>query len=541
MRRTVKPEFTRCLIPPAYWSPTASMVKFEDVSMIYPSGDAKAINDMTFTIQDGEFVFLVGPSGSGKTSVIKLITGEVEACEGELSVNGFDLRHIHRRKLPAIRRTIGVIFQDFRLIEDKTVFDNVAFAMRTDSLRLSEDARAAVGDFIQEHYGKDYYPGKPRRFKTDANAQDAHEAIRPSVPSLTPDRVRKSLTIEQYRLYRLIWGRFTASQMANAVYDNITIDASCEGNIFRAYHSEIQFPGYTAVYEDNKDDEESETKKPLPELKEGEEVNLIKLNKEQNFTAPPSRYTEATLIRAMEEKGIGRPSTYAPTITIIAAREYVTKDGKYLKPTPLGQTVTKLMEQRFPDIVDVKFTARMESSLDEVEEGKKDWKSILDEFYGGFSDSLDKAEESLKGVHIKVPDEVSTEVCPNCGRNLVYKTGRFGRFLACPGYPACSFTMNELTKISKVIGRELPDADVETLLVIDATTGQNGLLQAESFAKAAGVTGIVLTKLDGTAKGGVVLSIGKTLGVPVKFVGVGEGVDDLLPFDAKQFAKDMVS
>ena len=317
--------------------------------------------------------------------------------------------------------------------------------MRTDSLRLSEDALAAAGAFIREHYGDKYYYGKPRRYKTGSNAQDAHEAIRPSIPGLTPDRVRKSLNGDQYRLYRLIWGRFTASQMANAVYDNMTVDANCEGYVFRAYHSEIDFPGYTDVYKDDEDDAESDEpgkgRKPLPDLKEGEVVDLKKLDREQNFTTPPSRYSEATLIRAMEEKGIGRPSTYAPTISTITAREYVVKEGKYLRPTPLGETVTGLMEERFPDIVDVKFTARMEESLDRVEEGKADWKRILRDFYDDFSDSLDKAEDALQGVHLKVPDEASSEICPNCGRNLVYKSGRFGRFLACPGYPACSFTM----------------------------------------------------------------------------------------------------
>jgi DNA topoisomerase-1 len=315
--------------------------------------------------------------------------------------------------------------------------------MRTDSLRLSEDALAAAGSFITEHYGADYYYGKPRRYKTGSNAQDAHEAIRPSIPSMTPDRVRKSLTGEQYRLYRLIWGRFTASQMANAVYDNMTIDSVCEGYLFRANHSEIAFPGYTAVYEENKDDEEEGTaiKKPLPELKEGEQVTLAKLEPEQNFTSPPSRYSEATLIRALEEKGIGRPSTYAPTISTITAREYVVKEGKYLRPTPLGETVNTLMEERFPDIVDVKFTAHMEDDLDKVEEGQTNWKQILSDFYGGFSQSLNDAEKALEGIHLKVPDEVSTEVCPNCGKNLVYKSGKFGRFLACPGYPDCTFTM----------------------------------------------------------------------------------------------------
>ncbi len=315
--------------------------------------------------------------------------------------------------------------------------------MRTDSLRLSEDALSAAADFIRSRYGEEYYYGKPRHYKTGSNAQDAHEAIRPSIPSLSPDRVRSSLTGDQYRLYRLIWGRFTACQMANAVYDNISVDTACEGYVFRASYSRLSFPGYTAVYEENKDEEETEAagKKPLPNLEEGQAVTPAKLEKEQHFTNPPPRYTEATLIRAMEEKGIGRPSTYAPTISTITAREYVVKEGKYLRPTPLGETVTQLMEERFPDVVDVQFTARMEESLDKVEDGKEDWKQVLHEFYDGFSQELENAEVALEGVHLKVPDEVSSEVCPKCGKNLVYKKSRFGRFLACPGYPDCSFTM----------------------------------------------------------------------------------------------------
>ena len=312
--------------------------------------------------------------------------------------------------------------------------------MRTDSLRLSEDALAAAGSFIRSHYGSEYYPGKPRRFKTKAGAQDAHEAIRPSDVNLTPEQVKKDLTAEQYRLYRLIWGRFTASQMSNAVYDNVVIDAVSAGHTFKANHSALRFPGYTAVYEEHSDDEEEPVKKPLPDLREGETVVLKKLTREQKYTEPPARYTEATLIRAMEEKGIGRPSTYAPTISTITGREYVVKEGKYLKPTSLGEVITQLMEERFPDIVDLKFTARMEDRLDEIESGKIPWRDVLSDFYGGFDSELTRAEKALEGVHLKVPDEVTDEVCEKCGRKLVVKNGRFGRFLACPGFPECNFT-----------------------------------------------------------------------------------------------------
>lgn len=313
--------------------------------------------------------------------------------------------------------------------------------MRTDSLRLSEEALSAARSYITAHYGEKYCPAQPRRYKARAGAQDAHEAIRPTNAALAPEMVRKDLTREQYQLYRLIWGRFTACQMANAVYDNVSVDTSCAGHVFRAGYSELVFPGYTAVYDDGKDDDGEAPVKRIPNLSEGESASCTKLDKEQRFTQPPSRYTEATLIRAMEEKGIGRPSTYAPTITTILSHEYVVKEGKHLRPTSLGEVVTGLMEERFPDIVDLKFTARMEDGLDEIEKGDKDWKTYLGDFYGGFEKEMKDAETAMEGVRIKVPDEESEEICPNCGRKLVYKSGRFGRFLACPGYPDCTFTM----------------------------------------------------------------------------------------------------
>ena len=312
--------------------------------------------------------------------------------------------------------------------------------MRTDSLRLSDEALAEAAAFIRSRYAEAYYSGAPRTYKTKAGAQDAHEAIRPTNIELPPEVVKKDLSGDQYRLYRLIWSRFIACQMSNVVYDNVMIEAECQGHSFRANHSEVKFPGYTAVYEEGKDEETGEPRRPLPNLTEGEALRAEKFSREQLFTQPPSRYTEATLIRAMEEKGIGRPSTYAPTISTITSREYVAKEGRYLRPTPLGETVNKLMCDYFQDIVDVRFTAHMEDSLDEIEEGKKDWKSILREFYSGFGSELEQAETALEGVRIKVPDEESEETCDVCGRKMVVKSGRFGRFLACPGFPDCTFT-----------------------------------------------------------------------------------------------------
>ena len=310
--------------------------------------------------------------------------------------------------------------------------------MRTDSLRLSDEATAAARDFILGRYGESYYPGKARHYKTKSGAQDAHEAIRPSDVNLTPEQVRKDLTQEQYRLYKLIWSRFLACQMASAVYDSVGIDVESAGYHFRATHSSLKFSGYMAVYVEGKDEDEEAPQSPLPDLKEGEVVRLDKTTPEQHFTQPPSRYTEATLIKALEEKGIGRPSTYAPTISTILDREYVVKEGKNLRTTPLGEVVNGLMKEKFPDIVDTAFTANMEERLDEVEEGKENWRDILSSFYGGFSQELQTAEQDTE--RIKVPDEVSDVICPKCGRNLVFKSGRFGRFLACPGWPECDHT-----------------------------------------------------------------------------------------------------
>ena len=313
--------------------------------------------------------------------------------------------------------------------------------MRTDSLRLSEEAIAAAKGFIEHRYGREYYPPQARHYKSKGNAQDAHEAIRPSDVNLVPEDIKKDLTSEQFRLYKLIWSRFLACQMASAVYDSVSIEAQSAGYTFRASHSELKFSGFTAVYEEGRDDEEEAPQSPLPDLREGEPLELKETRKEQHFTQPPARYSEATLIRALEEKGIGRPSTYAPTISTILNREYVVKEGRALRPTPLGEVVTGLMKDKFQDIVDPTFTAQMEEELDKVEEGSVDWKRVLSGFYEDFEAELHKAEQELDGERIKVPDEVSEEICPQCGRNLVIKSGRFGRFLACPGWPECDFTM----------------------------------------------------------------------------------------------------
>lgn len=312
--------------------------------------------------------------------------------------------------------------------------------MRTDSLRLSDEAMADAAKLITSRYGKEYYYGAFRVYKTKANAQDAHEAIRPSHAEFEPERIKGSLTTDQYRLYKLIWSRFLASQMANAVYDTVSIDTECAGHSFRSSHQSLRFAGFTAVYEEGRDDEAESVGSALPELRTGEQAAIAGIDKAQHFTQPPARYTEASLVKAMEEKGVGRPSTYAATISTIEDREYVLKEDKHLVPTGLGEVVTGLMMERFRDIIDVEFTANMENRLDDVEAGRQNWKTLLKEFYTDFEQELKQAEEALEGVRLKVPEEETDEVCELCGRKMVVKVGRFGKFLACPGFPECRNT-----------------------------------------------------------------------------------------------------
>ncbi len=311
--------------------------------------------------------------------------------------------------------------------------------MRTDSLRISDEAAQQAEDYIVGKYGKDYLPSTRRVFKSKKNAQDAHEAIRPSDPALTPDSIKKSLSAEQYKLYKLIWERFIASQMANALLDTVAVDINAANCVFKASGFTVRFDGFTVLYEDTKESEE-EGSAALPPLEEGALLNLKELAPNQHFTQPPARYTEASLIKTLEENGIGRPSTYAPTITTILGRNYVEREGKALKPTALGEVTTKLMEEQFANIVDVTFTANMEKGLDEVEEGNASYVDTLRDFYGPFIETLEQAEKNMDGTRIKVPDEETDVICELCGRKMVIKTGRFGKFLACPGFPECRNT-----------------------------------------------------------------------------------------------------
>lgn len=328
--------------------------------------------------------------------------------------------------------------------------------MRTDSLRVSDDAVAEARTYIENNFGKDYLPAKAKVYKTKKSAQDAHEAIRPTYPDLAPDSIKASLTADQYKIYKIIWDRFIASQMTDAVLDTVSVDLDIAGYIFRASGQTVIFPGFSLVYTESEDIEEKKVSK-LPELNEGDTPSCEKIESQQHFTQPPARYTEASLIKVLEEKGIGRPSTYAPIITTITARGYVVRSKKSLMPTELGKIVNTIMCENFQNIVDIGFTANMEEDLDKVEEGKMMWKKLIASFYTPFEKTLKEAEDKVGNVEIK--DEVSDEVCDKCGRLMVYKHGKFGKFLACPGFPECRNTKAIVTGL----GIECPKCGKELI------------------------------------------------------------------------------
>lgn len=321
--------------------------------------------------------------------------------------------------------------------------------MRTDSLRISEESRAAANEYIKNTFGEEYLPEKPRYFKTKANAQDGHEAIRPTMMAITPEVAKSSLTADQYKLYNLIWKRFVASLMANCVQDTVKAEITGANEqdksngkfiTFVANGYSVRFDGYTRLYETGTDEDEEEEGK-LPKINEGDSIKMKELVGNQHFTQPPARYTEASLIKALEETGVGRPSTYASIISTITQREYVIREQKQLKPTELGEAITTLLKDKFSKIVNVKFTAGMESQLDMVESGETDYIKMLHEFYDDFIATVDKAKTEMQGQKIKLKEDETDIKCDKCGRNMVVKSGRFGKFLACPGYPECKNTM----------------------------------------------------------------------------------------------------
>ena len=336
-----------------------------------------------------------------------------------------------------LKKTMSVaqgLYEGVKIAEKGTV--GLITYMRTDSTRISEEARAAAKTQIVATYGEEYYEN--RYYKTSKDAQDAHEGIRPTYADIEPDKIKDELTKDQYKLYKLIYNRFMASQMKPAIYDTMAVNIKADDYDFKANGQNLRFKGFMTLYVEGTDEKEEKEEGILPELQENQEVKLLKINPRQSFTEPPARYTEASLVKTLEEKGIGRPSTYSPTITTILERRYIQKEQKQLVPTELGKIVNKILTENFTDVINVEFTAKIENEFDEIAEGKEQWKQMIREFYGPFEKELEKVEKELE--HVELVDEVSDVPCDKCGRMMVYKYGKYGKFLACPGYPECKNT-----------------------------------------------------------------------------------------------------
>ena len=429
----------RAFIPQEYWSIDVTLHQEEKDFTAHFFGNEQGKQELP----NEESVNRVLADIDGKPYEVKNVKNAKKKRQPAPPFTTSTLQQEASRKLGmTARRTMAVAQELYEGVELEGLgLTGLITYMRTDSLRIADEALASARSFISGRFGSDFQPAKARTFSTKKNAQDAHEAIRPANPQLEPEGLRRSLTPDQYKLYKLIWSRFIACQMADAVLDTMSADIGCGGWMFRATGQSVAFPGFLALYEESTDDLNTNSEEPpLPKLQAGDRPAFRKVDPKQHFTQPPARYTEASLIKAMEEKGVGRPSTYAPTISVVLDREYVVKEGRSLRPTNLGEVVTDLMIDKFQDIVDVQFTSSMESKLDLVESGEQDYRQILDRFYQDFSAELAQAEIDLDKKRIKVPDEESEEVCELCGKKMVIKNGRFGKFLACPGYPECKNT-----------------------------------------------------------------------------------------------------
>ncbi|HHU69232.1 MAG TPA: type I DNA topoisomerase [Thermoanaerobacterales bacterium] len=449
-------------VPQEYWSLTAELEKDKKVfeSKLFRIDNKKAeiknkqaMDQILAEIGDKDFV--VGKVTKGerkKNSPMPFITSTLQ-------------QESYRKLGFTAKKTMLIaqqLYEGLDIKKEGTV--GLITYMRTDSTRVSETAKAEAKDYIINKYGEQYLTEKEKGNKKKGNIQDAHEAIRPTSVSREPDKIKDSLTKDQYKLYKLIWERFIASQMKEAVYDTVSVDIYVKDRIdtkvkyvFRAAGSTMKFAGFTLIYTEGKDEEEDEEGQ-IPELNEGETINLKKLIPKQHFTQPPPRYTESMLIKTMEEKGIGRPSTYAPIIDTVQQRDYVIKEENRFKPTELGIIVIDLLKEYFSEIIDYDFTAEMENKLDKIESGEEEWTKILDDFYKSFNIKLNKAEKKIKAIKIK--EETTDEICEICGRNMVIKYGRYGKFLACPGFPECKNTK----PIIKGIGVKCPLCDGEIVL-----------------------------------------------------------------------------
>ncbi len=400
--------------------------------------------------------------GKGKKKIVPVSQQEVDAILADIKGKEFvivNMKKALKRRNPFAPFTTSTLQQDAArklgfttkrtMVVAQGLYEGIKISeteavglityMRTDSTRISKEAQAAARGYILKTYGEEFVPQKPNMYARKKNIQDAHEAIRPTYIKYTPESLRARLSTDQYKLYSLIYSRFVASQMTPAQYNTMSYELEADGYLFRANFSKLKFKGYRAAYQEaDKDVEEKKSNAVLPPMKEGDHCIAKQIETKQNYTSPPARYTESSLVRMLEEKGIGRPSTYAPIISTILERKYVKKEKRLIYPTELGEIVTKLMRENFPEIVDVKFTAEMEEKLDAVESEGQNWKSVVGDFYGPFEKQLEKAEKEITHVHL--PDRPAGIICEFCGAEMVYKNGRFGEFIACPNYPACKNT-----------------------------------------------------------------------------------------------------
>ena len=424
----------RNFIPEEYWNIYATLLdeksKKQFEAKFYGKDGKKIelhkkdeVDEILKNIEDGKYIVTNVKEGEKKKTPAPPFTTSTMQQEASRKL-GFTLK-----------KTMSVaqgLYEGVKIPEKGTV--GLITYMRTDSTRISEEARAAAKEQITKTYGASYYEN--RYYKKSNDAQDAHEGIRPTYIYITPESIKDSLTADQYKLYRLVYTRFLASQMSSAIYDTINVDIDVNKYNFKASGQNLKFKGFMTLYVEGKDNEqEDEESTTIPKLKNGQEVIKKKLDSKQSFTEPPARYTEASLVKELEAKGIGRPSTYSPTITTILERRYIQKEKKQLVPTELGEVVNKLLTENFSDIVNVEFTAQIENEFDHVAEGKEEWKQVLREFYPQFEQEVEKVDKELE--HVKLEEEVSDVKCDKCGRNMVVKMSRYGKFLACPGYPEC--------------------------------------------------------------------------------------------------------
>ena len=426
----------RNFIPEEYWNIYATLLdeksKQDFVAKFYGKNDKKVelhkkeeVDEILSNIKNGKYIVTNIKNGEKKRTPAPPFTTSTMQQEASRKL-GFTLK-----------KTMSVaqgLYEGVKIPEKGTV--GLITYMRTDSTRISEEARAAAKKHIVEEYGENYYEN--RYYKTNKEAQDAHEGIRPTYADLEPDKIKESLTNDQYKLYKLIYNRFMASQMTAAVYDTMSVTIDANNYTFKANGQNLKFKGFMTLYVEGTDEKQEEEVGIIPELEVKQEVKKQKIEPKQSFTEPPARYTEASLVKALEEKGIGRPSTYSPTITTILERRYIEKVQKQLMPTELGKVVNKLLVENFSDVVNVEFTANIENQFDNIAEGKENWRKMISDFYEPFEENLEKVEKELE--HVEMVEEVSDVKCEKCGRMMVYKYGKFGKFLACPGYPECKNT-----------------------------------------------------------------------------------------------------